>query len=201
MRILAPASRASFKLRFSLADVLWAAVSPWLALWIRGSWVLSPDDWPTAALYCGITCATSLIAFLIFRIREGMTSLFSVHDALEVAKAVLLSEFVTCLVLFSATRLEGIPRSTPLIHALLLAAGLIVARAAVRMIHPDRDPLAPGGSLKTEHIIVIGSNRLSALYIEFLRAYAPDHHRIIAMLDDRMEMIGRSIAGVRVLGP
>jgi lipopolysaccharide/colanic/teichoic acid biosynthesis glycosyltransferase len=201
MRILAPASRASFKLRFSLIDVLWAAGSPWLALWIRGAWVLSADDWPTAALYCGITCATSLIAFLVFRIREGMTSLFSVHDALEVAKAVLLSEFVTCLVLFSATRLEGIPRSTPLIHALLLAAGLIVARAAVRMIHPDRDLPAPSDGRDTEHIIIIGSNRLSALYIDLLHAYAPERHHIIALLDDRPEMIGRSIAGVRVLGP
>ena len=52
-----------------------------------------------------------------------------------------------------------------------------------------------------EHIILIGSNRLSALYIDFLRAYAPDCHRVIAVLDDRAEMIGRSIAGVRVLGP
>ena len=47
---------------------------------------------------------------------------------------------------------------------------------------------------------MIGSNRLSALYIDFLRAYAPGCHRIIAVLDDRAEMVGRSIAGIRVLG-
>ena len=57
--------------------------------------------------------------------------------------------------------------------------------------------------LKTpvQHIILIGSNRLSALYIDFLRAYAPDCHRVIAVLDDRTEMVGRSVAGIRVLGP
>ena len=52
-----------------------------------------------------------------------------------------------------------------------------------------------------QHIILIGSNRLSALYIDFLRAYAPDRYRVIALLDDRAEMIGRSVAGIRVLGP
>src|SRR5262249_5368916 len=62
--------------------------------------------------------------------------------------------------------------------------------------------LAPAVSLKTpaEHIILIGSNRLSALYIDFLRAYAPDFYRVIAVLDDRAEMVGRSVAGIRVLG-
>ena len=51
-----------------------------------------------------------------------------------------------------------------------------------------------------QHIILIGSNKLSALYIDFLRAYAPARHRIIGLLDDRTEMVGRSVAGVRVLG-
>lgn len=200
MRIRSPASRGSFAIRFSSFDVCWAFLSPWLALWIRGAQVL--NDWPAAAFYCAISLAASLIAFLIFRTREGMTHLFSVHDALEVAKAVLVSELVTCVVLFSVTRLEGIPRSTPLIHALLLSAGLVIGRAFVRMMHPD-DAAAPrkaeGGAV--EHIVMIGSSRLSSLYISFLRAYAPERYRVVAILDDRAEMIGRSIAGVRVLGP
>lgn len=199
MRIRSPASRGSFAIRFSAFDVCWAFLSPWLALWIRGAQVL--NDWPGAAFYCAISLVASLIAFLIFRTREGMTHLFSVHDALEVAKAVLVSEFVTCLVLFSATRLEGIPRSTPLIHALILSAGLVMARAFVRMVHSERDTPVPNGNTAPEHIIMIGSNRLSSLYISFLRTYAPEQFRVIAVLDDRAEMIGRSIAGVRVLGP
>lgn len=199
MRMRSPASRGSFAIRFSAFDVCWAFLSPWLALWIRGAQVL--NDWPGAAFYCAISLVASLIAFLIFRTREGMTHLFSVHDALEVAKAVLVSEFVTCLVLFSVTRLEGIPRSTPLIHALILSAGLVMARAFVRMVHSERDTPSPNGNATPEHIIMIGSNRLSSLYISFLRTYAPEQFRVIAVLDERAEMIGRSIAGVRVLGP
>ena len=208
MRFRSPVSRGSLAVRFSTFDVVWALISPLLALWIRNAPVLSsPDDWPTVtiytvAIYSAIAFGSSLVAFLIFRIRDGMTHLFSVNDALDIAKAVLLSEFFTCLALFSLTRLDGIPRSTPLIHALLLTAGLLTARVFVRAAHPERD-LAPTGQLNppVEHIILIGSNRLSALYIDFLRAYAPNCNRVIAVLDDNAEMIGRSIAGVRVLGP
>jgi lipopolysaccharide/colanic/teichoic acid biosynthesis glycosyltransferase len=202
MRVRSPVSRGSFAIRFAILDVAWALISPLLALWIRNALVLSsPDGWPTVALYCAIAFFSSLIAFLVFRMRDGITHLFSVNDALDVVKAVLLSEFLTCLALFSLTRLDGIPRSTPVIHALLLAAGLLSVRALVRASHSD--DLARTARMKApvEHIILIGSNKLSALYIDFLRAYSPDCQRVIAVLDDRAEMLNRSIAGVRVLGP
>jgi lipopolysaccharide/colanic/teichoic acid biosynthesis glycosyltransferase len=201
MRIRSPVSRGSFAIRFSMFDVIWALFSPWLALWIRGAPVLSMTGWPDAVAYCTISFVASLIAFLIFRTRDGMTYLFSVHDALELAKAVLLSEFITFLALFSVTRLDGIPRPTPLIHALILAAGLVIARAFVRIAHSERNVPVPDGETSTEHIIMIGSNSLTSLYVGFLQSYVPNHHRVIAVLDDRPEMIGRSISGVRVLGP
>lgn len=201
MRILSPASRASFALRLSSFDVAWALLTPGLALWIRDAQVLSPAEWPVAAFYCAISFAAALVAFLMFRVRDGMTSLFAVHDAIDVAKAVVVAEFVTCLVLFSATRLDGVPRSTPLIHALILAAGLLMARAVVRMTSADPVPASASAADKAEHIIIIGSNRLASLYIEFLRAYAPERYRVIAILDDRADMTGRQVSGVRVLGP
>src|SRR5262249_7030791 len=133
MHARSPVSRGSFTVRFATFDVLWASISPLLALWIRNAPVLSsPDGWATVAFYCAISFVSSLLAFLVFRTRDGMTHFFSVNDALDVVKAVLLSEFFTYLALFSLTRLAGIPRSTPLIHALLLTAGLLGARAFAR---------------------------------------------------------------------
>jgi lipopolysaccharide/colanic/teichoic acid biosynthesis glycosyltransferase len=206
MRTRSPVSRGSFSIRFSTFDVVWALITPLLALWISNAPVLStPDDWPmvtlyTVGIYSAVASGSSLVAFLLFRTRDGMTHLFSVNDALDVTKAVLVAAFLTYLALFSLTRLEGIPRSTPLIHAMLLTAGLLSARAFVRAAHSDRDR-APTVLSPVEHIILIGSNKLSALYIDFLRAYTPDRNRVIGVLDDRAEMVGRSIAGIRVLGP
>src|SRR5262245_45311982 len=106
MRTRSPVSRGSFAVRFAAFDVVWALISPLLALWIRNAPVLSsPDNWPIVIYYCALAFVSSLVAFLMFRTRDGMTHLFSVNDALDVAKAVLLSELFIYLALFSLTRL------------------------------------------------------------------------------------------------
>jgi lipopolysaccharide/colanic/teichoic acid biosynthesis glycosyltransferase len=196
-----PVSRSFFSIRISAYDGLCAFVTPVLALWIRGAPALSIDEWRNALVYCGISFGFAMTAFIAFRVRDGVGNVFSVNDALEIVKAVAISELVTCLVLFSATRLDNIPRTTPVIHALLLSAALIVGRSYGRMRHSAPDGPSPHKAGRPEHIIVIGANKLSALYIGFLRAYAPDAFRVIALLDDRQDLTGRSLAGVRVLGP
>ena len=50
-----------------------------------------------------------------------------------------------------------------------------------------------------EHIIMIGSTKLSSLYIQLLRAYSPLHRRVIAVLDARQKLIGRAMSGVPVV--
>ena len=130
-----------------------------------------------------------------------MTRYFSVLDAIDVSKAVVAAAFTTYVVLFSVTRLDGIPRTTPIIHALILLAGLVGIRICTRLFEAKRSALPPRKDLAAEHILMIGSNRLSLLYIKFIRAYSPGLHRIMAVLDDRPEMLGRAIDGVRVIGP
>ena len=46
--------------------------------------------------------------------------------------------YMTCVVLFTFTRLEGIPRSTPIIHALIFGAGVVTIRALAHIA--ARDP-------------------------------------------------------------
>src|SRR5262249_12259518 len=109
MRTRSPVSRGSFAIRFANFDIVCALISPLIAVWIRNAPVLtSTDGSPAIVFYCDIAFVSSLVAFLVFRTRDGMTHLFSVNDALEVAKAVLLSELFIYLALFSLTRLEGI---------------------------------------------------------------------------------------------
>ena len=89
-----PVSRGSFAIRLSTFDVAWALISPLLALWIRNapSAVVArrlAADVVHMYLYA-IAFVSSLVAFLVFRTRDGMTHLFSVNDALEVAKAVVV---------------------------------------------------------------------------------------------------------------
>ena len=87
---------------------------PLLGLYFRDAYIYSHSNITTLGLYCVACTVFSLISLLVFRVGDGVTSYFSVHDALDVLKAVVLAELMTCIVLFSLTRLEGIPRSTPI---------------------------------------------------------------------------------------
>src|SRR5262245_57698159 len=200
MRNGSPSSRAPLGPRLSIFDLFWAAASPYLALVVRDAPVLSSGSPRDAVLYCFISLAFSLIAFVAFRVGDGMTRYFSVQDAMDVVKAVVFTELTTGTVVFALTRLDGIPRSTPLIHALILAAGLVAARTFGRVVETDGKDISRHTEDLAEHIIMIGSNRLSSLYMRLLEACTPAQRRIIAVLDNDPKLIGRAISGVRIVG-
>ncbi len=202
LRTRLPASRGAFRIRLSPLDTGWAFLSPWLTLLLRDPTILAGDSekLQVATLYCVTSFLFCIVFFLFFRIRDGMMQFFSVHDALDIARTVLLAELCTSGVVFSLARLDGIPRSAPFIHMLVLAAGLIVMRVAARVL-ARRNGAPRRMATAAEHIIMIGSTSLSSLYVKLLEAYAPDRRRVIAMIDDRPAMIGRTIDGIRVLGP
>ena len=199
MRVLLPSSHGYFRVRLSIFDASLAVVSPLLALYVRNVSILSPKDAQTAAIYCGLSLVFSLIAFMAFRLSDGDSHHFSVQDATNVVKAVFTAGFMTALVLFTFTRLDGIPRTTPIIHVFILTAGLIAIRAITRFRDADHTVTNGANHSQIEHIIMIGATRLSSLYIKFVRACSPLNHRIVAVLDDKTKMIGRAVMGVPVL--
>jgi lipopolysaccharide/colanic/teichoic acid biosynthesis glycosyltransferase len=188
-----PASRGCFRLRFSLFDTIWALGSPIIALAIRDAYILSLEG----LLYCFISLAFTLIAYSAFRLHDGVSRFFSVHEAWAVVKAVACAELMTGGVLFTFTRLDNIPRSIPLVHALILCAGLIAVRALARSRESESwvRPARAG----IEHVIMVGSTHLTFLFVKFLAAYCPGRQRVIAVLDSGM--VGRSVSGIRVVGP
>jgi lipopolysaccharide/colanic/teichoic acid biosynthesis glycosyltransferase len=197
MRTGSPASRGYLRIRFSLFDTIWALGAPVVALAIREAQILSIDG----SVYCLISLAFSLSAYSAFRLHDGVSRFFSVNDAWNVVRAVACAELMTCVLLFSFTRLENIPRSAPLIHALILCAGLIAIRAFARLRETDS-----GSDLRqphdgVEHVIMIGSTKLTFLFVRFLAAYCPGQRRVIALLDGGLGMTGRTVSGIRIVGP
>jgi lipopolysaccharide/colanic/teichoic acid biosynthesis glycosyltransferase len=195
-----PSSRAGFRFRLSPLDVVWAALAPPLALVLRDALVLSVQGAPTAFLYCAISFVCTLIAFSAFRVSAGISRYFSVHDAVSVVSAVIAAGLSTTAILFTFTRLEGIPRSIPVMQGLVLATGLLVTRGLMRLWDKDdQQPEAPDHSA-AEHIIMIGSSRLTSLYIKLLQAHAPAQRHVVAVLDDNRKLFGRTMCGVPVVG-
>lgn len=202
MRTPSPASRGAFKLNVSCSDVALIVFSPVVSLYISNAYVLGLDDglW-TVLLYSGVSAISAALAFLVFRIQDGIPRYFSVYDALEITKSVVVADLVTCVVLFSWTRLEGIPRSALVAHVLVLIAGLVTVRVAKR-IRADQSSFSStiAHRLQCESVLVIGSNELSATYIKLTRAPDGIAQRVLGILDSRPKLIGRQLNGVSIIG-
>src|SRR6516162_4508343 len=125
MRVRSPTSRSGKRVYLSLWDLFWAVTSPVLALYLRNTEMPFPGEWIGLVYYWILSSGFALVAFFALRIQDGMTRNFSVHEALDIVEAVLFVELMTCAAMFTITRLDGIPRSMPFIHGMLLAGGLI----------------------------------------------------------------------------
>ena len=199
MYVPSPTSRSRKKIYLSVWDLLWAVVSPPLALYLRDPTIVFEHDWSMIAYYWSLATAFALLAFFALRLHDGMTRYFSVHQALDVAEAVLFAELMTFLALFTLTRLDGVPRSIPIVHGLLLLMGLLAARIFMRFVSTEDDVTVHYGS-RRERIIVIGANPLASGFIRLLEAFMPQRQTVIAVLDASSDMAGKAISGVRVLG-
>ena len=198
MRIPVPTSRAGQKSRLSAWDFFWACACPGLALLLRDAQIVANADWTAVKIYWAIATTSTVVALFVFRIHEEMAHYFSIHNTVDIARAVVLAELLTCMALFLVTRLDGIPRSTPLIHGLLLASTLVGTRILVAIVQGD-DKSAEA-HFRCGRTIVIGANRFASFFIKLLNAYSPKQQRVIGVLDERPAMAGRSICGARILG-
>lgn len=209
MRVASPTSRTRFRFRLVLFDGLWALAAPFLAFALRDPQLLDPgglpSEMPETYRYALVAVPCALSACVLFRLGDRMYRFFTLHDALVICSAVACAAAASSAILFSFTRLEGVPRSTPLLFALVLGSGLICARAAVRTFFKEvftaRKPCGGAGlDARLRRVILIGVDRFAAAAIKLTDAQTPRTTQVAAMLDLRAATIGRKIAGVDVVG-
>lgn len=209
MRLGAPASKSRLAVRLTPFDTVWAAVAPLLALALRDPSLLDIGDSPAtigpAYFYALVTTLCALPAFALFRVSEGMSRFFSVRDVVAVCAAVGVAVASSSVVLFIFTRLEGVPRSTPLICALVMIAGLLLARMAGRLFHEeDWATSAELDEIRHEavrrRVILVGVDRFAAIAVKLIASQRPRSTVIVAALDPRPAFLGRNIGGVMIVG-
>lgn len=196
-----PSSRAKPRVRFSAVDVLLAAAAPMVALFLRNVRLGSASDWVLAGSYCAVSLVFSVAAFQALGISDTIPRYTSTSDLARIAKAVVGGQLMTTIALFTMTRLNGIPRSTPAIQALLLSSGLVAYRILVNLTERPRHSADQRRRASSENVIFIGLNDWSALVLRFLKAQGPRRWRVIALLDEEARWIGRSVEGAQVFGP
>jgi lipopolysaccharide/colanic/teichoic acid biosynthesis glycosyltransferase len=197
-RALSPSSQARLLSRLSIYDVAWAAVSPVLAVIVRKGGIDHVDAMLT---YCSTAFIASVLTFQFFKISQPMSRFFSAPDAVEVAKACLISVAVAGALLFTFTRMDETPRAVPLIHFFVLVTGLIAGRSISRIRHrPQEAGKHESISPAVENIVIVGVSRLAWFYSKLVEEFADGESRIIGLLDERSRLQHRSLNGYLIAG-
>ncbi|QEN85688.1 sugar transferase [Labrys sp. KNU-23] len=205
MRSRIPTSYSPRKLRLSLFDVLWVIAAPILTLALRDidllAWPNIPFDLPGPYLFVFVTIAFAIPALLICRAGDAIQNTFSVPDLYTICAVIALTISASALLLFMLTRLDGIPRSTPIIYSLVLGAGLAGGRAFSRLVSHERARVSAKRNITDlRKVILIGTDQFAWLVIKLIESQLPVTTRIMSVLDEGPSVTGRSLNGVHVAG-
>ncbi|NDB70081.1 MAG: sugar transferase, partial [Methylocystaceae bacterium] len=207
MRVSTPSSKTRKYLRLSPLDLALLLASPFLSLAIRGPEFIEPANFPASLPptyeYALLTFLTSLPFFLFFRASDSVSHFFSARDILSIAAATLCSVAASVYTVFSLNRLEGVPRTVPVIYGLILIVGLISSRIIARAMYERREGkidlnkrLTSANELR--RIIIVGLDSFSLAAIRLMDAQNPHTTEVVAIISLDGKYADRSIAGVRV---
>jgi len=186
-------------------DALWVFAAPAIAVALREPRLLAWDHPSDGSLqvygYALITIGCAAPAVVLFRLGERVTKFFSTHDLWAIFGAAASASGASAVLTFMVIRLDAIPRSTPAIYAAVLVLGFAGARLVADWLNPEGGPSdlsSPENPMR--RVLLVGVDRFGAQLIRLLDAQFPRTIQIVAALDDRPHLLGRTINGVRVVG-
>lgn len=166
------------------------------AYWLRFNLGWIPDDmFVTATNSLVIIAPLQIFFFWYFGLYRGVWRFASIPDLLRISKAVFFGVGISMVVLFAVTRLEGVPRSVPMIYAIMLAGFLSGSRFIYRWRKDYRRYYSSG-----KRVLIIGAGRAGEMLVRDLLGDSQHTYQPVAFVDDDPRKSGRDIHGIRVMG-
>ncbi len=185
------------KLVLVAMDAVLLSVAYASAFWLRLGWDGAFGKTETILYTLPVLLVISLLVHLRYRLFNGILRYASVDTAVAVVKGVTLSVLLSCLVLFLLNRLDGIPRSVFVIHAMggvLLVGGARLVLRTFRL--KTRSRLRDADT----SVLLYGAGDTAELVLRGLRlardvAYVP-----VGLIDDAQAKHGQRMHGIKVFG-
>lgn len=184
-----------------LHDVAVAALGLWAVLAIRYQFEDHPPPpgmIPRAVLVFAVVCA---VVFQLFRLHAGLWRLTALNDAWRVFRAVVTANLLLLPILFAWDRLEGFPRSTPLVAVLALTPALCFGRWLTHAAAKGDWRAGLRLENRSAPTALLVANSTSARAFLQSRGAADRPFRLAGLIALDGAPPGRSVAGLEVLGP
>jgi lipopolysaccharide/colanic/teichoic acid biosynthesis glycosyltransferase len=184
-------------------DLSWVALSAPLALFIRDNFVLWPEVVSGLLVYTALSVVSAAITFPVAGLNRTLWRYTSLIDVLRILAVVSLALLIGLIGGFVLNRLEGIPRSVPVIQWFLLVGAMTGTRIVFRLLgerRSRRGGKAGNIAQETQHVLVVGVNDLSELYLRSVSEFAPTGVVIVGILASETKLHGRLLRAQKVLG-
>lgn len=180
-------------------DLIVAGLSLYAAFFLRvGSDVFLPRYTDILEYAVPLFMLVAFVSYTLFGMYRGVWRYASVPDLITIVKANILAMAIFVPMMFAWNRLEGIPRTVPFIHGLILVMWLGGSRLAYRAMRSHRLVLNDNEGLSAIPVLVYGSGDEAEQFIRATKAKGI--YRPVAILDEKSSRHGMTIHGVKVIG-
>ncbi len=183
-------------------DIIMAIVSFYASLYLRLGdefiYYITNKDLVQAGALFGVIGAG---VFMYLNLYRGVWRYASINDLLAIIRAVTLVTLIFLLVMFLWTRLNNLPRSLLVVNWFVMISLLGGPRFFYRLLKDRRFDFydaAPGQSRIP--VLLAGAGDAAEEFIRSLGRSPDARYRIVGILSESKNRIGRNIHGVPVLG-
>ena len=185
----------------ALHDIFMAALSFEVSVLLRYYTYGAPQSpgyiWPATLVFTVV----SLITFWRVGLYRGIWYYASFNDLVAIVKGVTLAILIFLAVMFVATRLEDFPRTALLINWPLLIFMLAGPRFLYRALKDGNWRAAfERDAANRVPVLLVGAGDAAEMFIRDQDRSRIAGYRVVGIVDDKTDRVGRDIRGVRVMG-
>lgn len=179
----------------AFGDLAFIAASYMLSYYLRLNFRFPPAETSSMLMSLPIVLVIRTAVFYYYGLYRGLWRYTTFDDIIRIAKAVSVGTVIMVVSFAFLFRFRSFPRSAFIIDWFVLIVFMAGSRVATRWFHelPSREEIS------AKRVIIAGTGAVGELILRQVKKSGG--MRAIGYLDDRTEMTGRVIGGLRVLGP
>ena len=187
--------------QFLALDTVLVFTAAFGALLIRENFWVSEDKLLALVPYALISSAGAVIGYLAFGTHRSVWRFVALPDLMRITKAITLGLAFAVIIVFMLTRLDGVPRSLPIIHWGLSIVLLVAIRHMARLLRRSvtRRLHKTDNAVQT-HAVVVGLTQVAELYLRCVKDLADQDMSVVGILDEDPGLRGRSLGNCRTIG-
>ena len=175
-------------------DMLMIPAAWLLAYWLRLE-SFSNVEISHLTLSLVVLMPVQIICFQAFGLYRGIWRFASLPDISRILTSVFIGVVISTVILFIATRAEGIPRSVPIIYAILLTAFLSGPRILYRWLKDHHLYHKPN-----QRVLIVGAGKAGEMLARDIQRNRANAYATVAFADDNTKSKGRDIHGIPIVG-